>query len=334
MLTLYQIRFKPICLFINLQAHSESLKTVTKRPKEDTGKFRADLSHSKADSRSESGTVRPRDDNLSKSSSPRSKDGSSKLSARSSGESTSEAGRVTNGKSRRKKEEPKSRSELSSQSSPGSIGKGIRSRSKEKSRTQVASGDSRSGSGSAIGGVGPRNIRSGSGSASSSDRSISSKKRLSKSDHERQNAIRNSVSDSTRHEACKEKSALTLDEIATQKLSKFKRIIRHPPPQFQLNGCKQYEDINLQRSETGQSDDENMDNMIERRQLCPTGFMTHLADCDCNGLRNNNVCLCNPSVCLNEDPSAKPNLCFCANSYMKGSDGHAYHTRCNCFDSK
>lgn len=55
--------------------------------------------------------------------------------------------------------------------------------------------------------------------------------------------------------------------------------------------------------------------------------------CECNALRNTHECTCDPEVCLKPLASRRnPRVCFCANSYMRGSDGVVYHTKCNCFD--
>lgn len=56
--------------------------------------------------------------------------------------------------------------------------------------------------------------------------------------------------------------------------------------------------------------------------------------CECNALRNSNVCNCNSKVCLYSKSCRNPRICFCANSYTRGSDGVIYHTKCNCFDNE
>lgn len=58
----------------------------------------------------------------------------------------------------------------------------------------------------------------------------------------------------------------------------------------------------------------------------------HLDECtfECNGLANLNDCICDPNVCLAENTYPKQVICYCVNSFLRGSDAVVYHTSCNC----
>lgn len=65
--------------------------------------------------------------------------------------------------------------------------------------------------------------------------------------------------------------------------------------------------------------------------ICPLGDKSCGIDCECNALKNTNICKCDPAICLLEKPGYRPRVCYCHKSYAKGSDGLTYHTKCNCF---
>lgn len=52
--------------------------------------------------------------------------------------------------------------------------------------------------------------------------------------------------------------------------------------------------------------------------------------CGCNGLVNMNWCTCDADMCLNRNQTH--NICFCPNSYVRGTDGIVYHSVCNCYE--
>lgn len=75
-----------------------------------------------------------------------------------------------------------------------------------------------------------------------------------------------------------------------------------------------------------------IDRMQQAKKMSVIGTEITMRRCQCNALRNSNVCNCEPSVCLQPQAGYNPRVCFCANSYKKGYDGKVYHTKCSCFD--
>lgn len=68
-----------------------------------------------------------------------------------------------------------------------------------------------------------------------------------------------------------------------------------------------------------------------KRKLKPQTIELCCSNSECNALHNSNRCKCEPSVCLSTGVAReKPIFCFCQYSYIRGSDGFTYHSKCNC----
>lgn len=74
--------------------------------------------------------------------------------------------------------------------------------------------------------------------------------------------------------------------------------------------------------------------LVPLASACPIGIKTMFKDCVCRALRNSNVCICHPAVCLNAKSCSNPKVCYCVKSFTKGRDGETYHTKCYCLEEQ